>query len=151
MKRLKLSKGKEALVDDDVYVWASEFKWHFNGRYAARNTSRREKHTTVYLHRVILPGAKEVDHVNGDPLDNRRENLRACTHQQNLRNQKARKRTAGGSLKGAHFKKGNKNPWVARITVDGTSIHLGSFDSEQKAHEAYINKAKQIHGQFFKS
>lgn len=89
---------------------------------------------------------KVVDHKDGNPLNNRRSNLRLATHTENLRNSKKRRQ----GLKGACFHKRNKR-WVASIRVNKKAIHLGSFDTEQEAHEAYCIAGREYFGEFFNS
>lgn len=91
---------------------------------------------------------KEVDHINGNPSDNRICNLRAATHQQNIANGKRRINNTSGK-KGVH--KHFDGRWRARITVDYKTIHLGLFDSVDDAHAAYMHAAKQHYGEFARS
>ena len=92
MTRVPLSKGLVALVDDADAERVTRFKWHAvrRGRvvHAMRTAKRDGGRATVYLHRWLLdaPAGLEVDHRNGNGLDNRRENLRLCTHAQNAVN-----------------------------------------------------------------
>lgn len=87
-----------------------------------------------------------VDHINGDKLNNRACNLRACSNAENLRNSKARD---GGSsrFKGVCWHKQNRN-WLASITVDGRAKHIGSFENEIEAAQAYDDAARRLHGEF---
>lgn len=91
----------------------------------------------------------KVDHRDGDPGNNRWDNLRPCTHQENMRNRRVR---AGQKLKGAFLdprRTSQEKPWFAQISVDGKSHYLGSFATEQEAHAAYKEAAEKIHGAFF--
>lgn len=84
------------------------------------------------------PKEMQVDHINGDRLDNRKDNLRICTEKQNRQN---RKKISGktSKYKGVHWNKLNKN-WRARIIINDKSIDLGSFKKEIQAAKVY-NKA----------
>jgi len=97
MKTIKLTQGKYTVVDDDDFVKLSQFKWcankKYNNRfYAVRNTyeNGRDKPHQIYMHHVILkvkPRIKKVvDHINNDPLDNRKINLRIVNRAENLKN-----------------------------------------------------------------
>ena len=109
------------------------------------------KGRTYLVHRLIwflLKGSwpKELDHINGIRDDNRIENLREVTRQQNLFNRKA---TTGSTskYKGVSWKSKN-NKWVAQSCVNGKVNYLGLYNTEEKAHEAYENYIREIHGQY---
>lgn len=155
MKLIPLTKGLSTVVDDDVYEWASKFKW-FAGRYgnyvyAVRNKNTPDGQRQIRLHRAIVcpvPGLV-VDHINGDTLDNRRENLRSATATENKRNQKARGK---GRLKGVCYRQRNsKKPWNANFWDGKKFKSLGYYETELMAHEAYIKEAQKRHGQFFRA
>jgi len=140
VKEILLTQGKVALIDDDDYDLVSSFKWYAskegNCWYAMRQAYNpiREK---IRLHRFLLnPKPNEqCDHINGDGLDNRRNNIRIVTVSQNHMN---RKRRLGSS---SQFKGVSKckstNKWVARIEVKQKHIHLGYFFDEVEAAKAY--------------
>ncbi|GAF72593.1 unnamed protein product, partial [marine sediment metagenome] len=121
MKKIKLTQNKFALVDNADYELVSQYNWHVltikNCQYAA--CSLWNPRRMLLMHRLILGlqsgDGKETDHINRKGLDNRRHNLRTCTHQQNLRNRGA---------KGA-YKVGKK--WRSRITINYRDVHLGYF------------------------
>ena len=94
------------------------------------------------LHRFLLnaPNGTYVDHINGNTLDNRRQNLRICTNSANLRNGRIRTNNISG-FTGVGFNK-NRNKWEARIKVKYKQINLGRFDSKQMAIKAR-KKAEQ--------
>lgn len=88
---IKLSNGGTALVDDEDYAGIVVFKWRHN-KYAQRTTQCNYERRTIYMQHQVLKiqpkqlGDKEVDHINRNPLDNRKENLRIITHAENMRN-----------------------------------------------------------------
>lgn len=107
----------------------------------------------ILVHRLVfykeygyLPPS--IDHINGDKLDNRVENLRPATPTQQLWN-KPKKEGCSSRYKGVHWHKGTKK-WHANIRINGKKVHLGSFDNEDEAGEAFNLKARQIHGEFFR-
>lgn len=147
---VRLTKGLFVLVDVADYQWATQYKWHTDstGRYAARAIPRGERSPggghDVYMHRELLPvpAGIEVDHVNGNGLDNRRANLREATHQNNLWNAAPR----GGKrsqYKGVTWTtSGNK--W--RAAVQGE--HIGAYAAERDAARAYDREARRRFGVF---
>lgn len=142
------NKEAKVLVDDNTYEWASKLRWHhqYGGGYI-----KATKHgKTIYLHRAII-GAKRgehVDHVNRNKLDNRLENLRICTQEQNNRNTNPKKRKSS-KYKGVYKNNSRVNPYRAQISVNnGESIHLGCFKTEWEAAKAYNEKAKEAFGEF---
>jgi ribosomal protein S27AE len=109
--------------------------WNLVGRGYA---GRRANGLTIYMHRLIMdaPLGKDVDHRDGNLLNNRRSNLRVCEHSQNLANAKCRKDSPSG-YKGVRFHRGK---WEARIKIDYKGKHLGRFNTAEDAARAY-NKA----------
>ena len=96
MKKIKLTQDKWALVDDEDYDRLNEHKWcavwmTSDSKFRGKRSSPREssgKRKSIYMHREITnaPKGMHVDHINGNPLDNRKENLRVCTNQEKQMN-----------------------------------------------------------------
>lgn len=103
---------------------------------------------TAHLHRDILaaPRGIDVDHINGDGLDNRRNNLRLASRTQNNANRR-RSVTAASVYKGVHWDKITKR-WRAQIVCRDRKYHLGRFDHEDDAGRAYNAAATRLFGAF---
>lgn len=89
---------------------------------------------------------EQIDHINGDPSDNRWDNLREATGFQNHANSRKPITNTSG-LKGVSWSKESKK-WQAQIKSHCKSTHLGFFDSKEEAHAAYVTAAKVQHGAF---
>lgn len=155
MKRIPLTQGKFATVDNENYEELSKHKWFArkkeNTFYAVRNMSRKlnnGKQTMIFMHRVILdtPDRMETDHKNHIGLDNRKDNLRICTSSQNQQNRKPYK-NGTSKYRGVSWCKNNKK-WTTHITLNCRNYNLGYFDTEIKAAKIYDQKAKELFGEF---
>lgn len=152
MKQISLTRGLFALVNDSDFEWLNQWKWcAFVGRggkyYAVRSTPRPNR-KTIYMHVFIADtsGGKKTDHKNGDTLDNRRRNLRACENKQNLWNSGRRKDNTSG-FKGVSWNS-KAEAWEARIRVHPMRLHLGFFPMPDLAAKAYQIAARKYHGEF---
>ena len=146
-RRLPLTNGKFALLDAEDYYRLSQFNWH-----AARGsktfyavTTRKGKR--VIMHREIMNAPEDlfVDHIDHDGLNNRKSNLRLCTHAQNSCNKPSR--TGASKYKGINKDKYGKK-WTARVHAGNKTIHIGTFATEIEAAKAYDKKAVELHGEF---
>ncbi len=151
MKEIPLTQDKVALVDDQDYEWLNQWKWTYTSRgctgYAYRNVYQGSRYVRcVFMHRFILnpPPGLETDHINGNGLDNRRCNLRACTHIQNSWNSR-KQQGATSQYKGVSWARKNQC-WRAFIHQGGQQISLGNFDSEEAAALAYNYAAIKLRG-----
>ena len=151
-KTIGLTQGFETIVDDQDFEWLSKSKWYTKrGRklFYARHKERGKKHQKeVLMHRLILnaPQGMQVDHINGDGLDNRRSNLRLATNSQNLKNQGPHKDNCSG-FKGVYWDK-RAHKWRAQIRTDGKKTGLGYFTLKEDAARAYNDAASKAHGTF---
>jgi hypothetical protein len=147
---IPLTQCKETIVDDDDFEELSKYKWFYDGRYVARHnhSSNLKERFVIRMHVMIMktPPGMETDHINGDGLDNRKENLRVCTRFQNSHNSKIKSCSTTG-YKGVFFK-GGTCEWGAKIRVGDRRIYLGWYKDIQDAARAYDIAALAYHGQF---
>lgn len=158
MKKISLTQGKVALVDDKDFEFLSKFKWYArkNGRtyYATRNSRQVNKVRTaqIQMHKVIMgetPCGKEIDHIDGNGLNNKRVNLRFATKTENNRNCLIRKDNTSGH-KGVYWDK-NSRKWKAQVGYNKKVLSLGRFDSIEEAIKTYQNFVKENFGEFVRN
>ena len=151
MKLIPLTQGKYAIVDDEDFHDLSRYCWYFCSLgYAQRKGPRikNEKRTTIRMHRFIMkPKTGDyVDHINGNRLDNRRENLRIATNRQNAMNSKMHSNNKIG-VKGVSLHRAS-GLFHARIRQDGIRKSLGYFKTAEEAGLAYDKAATMLFGEF---
>lgn len=150
MKILPLTRGYVTVVDDNVYEWASAHNWYVlitstGSIYAVRQAGR----VTLYLHRLIMqaPAGIDVDHRDGDSLNNCRSNLRLASRGQN--NGNSRKPVSGrtSQFKGVCWDT-RAQRWLASIKQQNRFHYLGHFHIEAQAARAYDAAARRMRGKF---
>ncbi len=157
MKKIKLTQGQVALVDDADFDWLNQWKWYatydpkMNSFYAVQKSITVDgKWGHIIMHRQILGlerGDKKcVDHTDHNTLNNSRSNIRICTHQQNHMNRKPNTNTSS-KYKGVCWYKRYKK-WVAKIKIKGKTKYIGYFTMEEAAARAYDGTAKKEFGEF---
>lgn len=138
-------KNKEVLIDVTDYLKFSKCAYYVNNYgYVVRTQKINGQKVAQLLHREIMncPKGMEVDHINGNRLDNRKENLRVCSRIENQRNKKLYKNNTTGA-KGIYMHK-NKNRnkrWQAYIKVNNKKKSLGYFLTREEAAAAYDKAA----------
>jgi hypothetical protein len=144
MKTIPLTQGKVTLVDDEDYERFIKWNWiamlnNSSGRwYAYRNDRILGKRVRIWMHREILglrPGRiPEVDHKNGDGLDNRRANLRVANRSNNSCNKRARLDNTSGYKDVVFDKRSGK--WLVQVQLDSKRVHLGYYRDKLDAVHA---------------
>jgi hypothetical protein len=155
-KALPLTQGRVALVDDADYPALSAWKWtylpHRSGTgYAVRWTRRDGRRRTIYLHRQLTGAIPpwQVDHRDGDGLNNQRANLRVCAQSHNFANRARLPASKRSRFRGvSSSRRPGGRPWRASAKVGGVTVHLGSFATEEAAARAYDAFARRVWGEF---
>ena len=149
---ITLTKGYEAVIDaSDVHL-VEENNWCVlvgNGCvYATRLRLISGKRQHFYMHRRIMgePLGLQIDHIDRNGLNNRRENLRCATASQNQQNACRQINNTSG-FKGVSWHNASRK-WMARIMMDGHQHHLGIYDTPEAAHAAYREASARMHGEF---
>lgn len=148
MKEIKLSRGLSAMVDDEDYEFLNQWKWsaHQGGKtfYATRTIWNKGNRIKVRMHRLILntPTDMQVDHIDHNGLNNQKNNIRNCNHQQNHFNIN---RYTKSKYHGVYY---DRNYIKSSIQLNGKTIHIGNFKTEIDAAKAYDIKAKELFGEF---
>jgi hypothetical protein len=155
-----LTQGYEAIIDASDVELVNCWNWfvykkrsastayaYRNGLRAVRPDGSREN-VTIPMHRVIMaaPVGMEVDHIDRNGLNNRRDNLRLVTKSQNQHNRAISSNNTSG-YKGV-FKHKASGKWLSEINVAGKQLYLGLFDTPEDAYAAYCSASVQFHGDY---
>jgi len=134
-KLIPLTRGKFTTVDDEDFDMLNKFKWYCQ---KGRNTfyaKRKPEKNDIFIHHILMnPGSGYIDHIDGNGLNNQKSNLRIVSKRQNAQNLHIIKTS---KYPGVHWHKGNLK-WQAGIRINGKLNHLGIFESEKDAGDAYI-------------
>lgn len=147
-KFLALSQGFESLVDASDFDYLSQYSWHYSHGYAKSRIKTSEGWKYFYLHRFLLNAAKgvQIDHINGDSLDNRKCNLRICNNQQNSMNTGLSKNNTSG-FKGVSLER-KTNKWWAKLMYNRKVVHIGFYHNKEDAAREYDKAAIEFFGEF---
>jgi hypothetical protein len=147
-RRIELTQGQYAIVDVNIAEYLNQWNWCYSRGYAVRSQKKQtiKMHTEVllWLEIDLAEGFLVADHINGNSLDNRSQNLRAATPYENCVNKSFEGLSKHG-LAGI-AKAGNR--WQAKIQIRRKFVHLGVFDTPQEAHQAYKDAVKKHRGYF---
>ena len=150
MKEIQLAKGGVAMVDDADFPQLSRYRWYLHpAGYAIRFEASNGSMRSYYMHRDVTgaPSGHEVDHVNRDKLDNRRENLRLCSRSQNNVNVVRASYPNSTGFRGVFYIEA-RGQWCAQIWANGRHLKLGRWRSPEDAARAYDSAARELHGEF---
>jgi len=142
MKTILLSQEKVALVDDDDYPDLINHKWCAHKNSKRFYAERRANGKIIRMHRVILgvPEGLFTDHIDGNGLNNQKSNLRVVTTRENSQNRHQEKTS---KFSGVWWSK-IMGKWATSIKADGIRTHIGYFEDEFEAYQAYLNACKSL-------
>ena len=152
MKRIPLTQGKVALIDDVDYEFLNQWKWHYSQRYAARSQRIKNIKHLILMHREIAKRmgvgikGRNIDHIDMNSVNNCQSNLRIATKSQNAANRNKPRNNKSG-YKGV-FWRPDKNKWRADIRINYHRIFLGYFNNKIDAAKAYNKAAIKYFGPF---
>ncbi len=153
--KISLNHGKEVLLNDSDLPLISPYKWyaaHNNNTWYAQSWNKKngKDKGIVLMHRIIMGNPQptknwEIDHINRNGLDNRRDNLRIVSRSENIRNQSGRSKSGLG-FKGVYRQVGGKRFMAALFPKGEKYIHLGLYDTPEKAAKAYDIGIRRLYG-----
>ncbi len=145
MKLIPLTKGFSAKVDDEDYEYLMQWKWHYSAGYAERKEYQNGRQRPVKMHRVIMnaPEGVLVDHIDGNPLNNQKSNLRFSTHSTNAMNMK--KHRGMSPYKGVAFDRGY---FRVQIWKDNKKVFSVMTSNERYAAMIYDLNASLLFGPY---
>lgn len=155
MKKIELTKGYFALVDNKDFEYLNKWSWHAKVAkrtvYARRDFKKNKKKLNIWMHREILKLTdrdQNVDHIDSNGLNNQKNNLRVCTNSQNSQNMRKHSDNLSG-YKGVHFMKSHKL-WVAQLTFNYKRVLFSYHKTKEEAALAYNQAALKYHGPYAK-
>ena len=161
MKKIPLTQGKHALVDDEDYDFLNQFKWcarkdNKSGSFYAerglfQGPDAKPKIKCIKMHRIIvgeLDSKVHIDHADGNTLNNTRGNLRKSSPLQNGGNRLRLNHRNSSGFRGVSRSRNRTNPWIAQINKNGKRTCIGYYPTPEEAARAFDKAAKEIYGEF---
>lgn len=148
--KIELTQGKTATVSAEDFDYINQWKWSYDAHNNCavrsqfiRRDGKKQISKTILMHNLIMdtPNGKDTDHINGDRLDNRRDNLRVCTHKQNQRNMNMHKDNTSG-YKGVS--KSREGRWVVKIG----NKYIATYTDIVSAAKRYNTEAVSRYGKY---
>lgn len=151
MKTIQLTQGQVTIVDDDDFESVSKYKWYAQRRrntfYAVRHIKSGDKYINLQLHRFLMNPKTGmcVDHRDCNGLNNQRMNLRVCTHAENTRNLRHKRKNAA-KYRGIYMSSSGK--YIAKVRFNYKQYNSRSFPTSDEAITAHREMIRSLHGEF---
>lgn len=136
---------KSELEKVDIFCWSARYDSHVGNYYLqASIKGQTDKRTWAMMHRMICnePKGMVIDHINGNTLDNRKENLRVVSNGQNSQNRKSSRKGSASGIRGVSYRS-DINKWRVRVAVNYKHVSIGNFETLEEAEQASIEARKQ--------
>lgn len=152
MKKIELSRGLYATVDDEDFGRLMKYNWyaksHHGNEYAVRHSTEKGQTKTIRMHREImgLRDGEQIDHIDRNGLHNEKNNFRFCSTTQNLQNRGLQNHNTSG-FKGVSWD-AKRNKWIVQISANKKRTKGGHFTCIIKAAKKYNELAKELHGAY---
>lgn len=148
--KMILEDGTETIFNKKYYNFVKQYHWWLQGNHVYGYVDGKTKALAVAIVEeaefIRIGRGYVIDHINRNPLDNRRSNLRICDYCENAANHNIQKNNTSG-FNGVYYDK-RRDRWMAKICYRGKSIHLGFFDDKNDAVRARKRAEKEYHGRF---
>lgn len=145
--RNKVGETVATVLIDDEDAGLSKWRWSLSGSGYARRGSRGlgRVFKQIVMHRLIVsaPDGMDVDHINGNKLDNRKQNLRVVTRSQNLTNRRGPMPNSASGIRGVSFDK-FRNKWVGSLKLNRKIVFRRRFDSKDEAAKAVVEQRRNF-------